>query len=541
MKYNKIINTKYFGTLVLFLSICATIFTSCETTDLDINIDPNQLSPESADKNFVLNDIQLGFANQSFNLSANSRGIMRHINMRDTYAANSVPAAMNFAWSSTYQITANRQFLERLNETSSIANHVGVAQLLEAYAFVNLVDFIGTAAYSEANNPEINAPKLDSGEEIYNDLYNKIDSAISNLSVTGQDPFEDIFYNGDLNKWIKLANTLKLRMYVQTKLVGNSSATASVNSILASGNYIKSSEDDFIFQYGSQNARPDARHPDYIANYVTGANTYMSNEFMNIMLNEKSIADPRLRYYIYRQQLEDPVNTDDNVILPCEGNPVYTLCYIGEGYWGRMHADDEGIPNDNQGRSTFGVYPAGGAFDEGINNTSTLVNAGIGGAGIYPILTSSFVNFLIAEATLPSPVGLGATGNTLSYLEAGMSDSFTKVANFAGKPMDAADLTTYYDEVTALFNAATSDEARLSIIMKELYLASFGNSIESYNGYRRTGYPNDLGGSVINQTDFPRNFLIPESELNSNDNPDLEQITRVVQIFWDTNPAGFIE
>ncbi len=536
-KYN---NLKYFS---LVIGCFFLLLTSCETTELDINVNPNALSPSQADPSLILNGIQASFTGQSYGLHASSRPLVRHVNMFDTYAANTPPGALNGAWANTYSISANKELLEQLNQTAALANHVGVAQVLEAYAFINLVDYIGTAPFSEANNPEIDAPNFDDGVDIYNAIYTRIDEAIVNLSQADQIPFEDLYYNGDTSKWIKLANTLKLRMYVQTKLTNNPNATADVNAIVASGNYISAEEDDFIARFNSNNDNPDARHPDFVLAYDTGAgNIYMSNEFMNILLNDKADEDPRMKYYIYRQTLDDPVNTPGNQILPCEGDSDYNFCYIGDAYWGRDNGDTEGIPNDGNLRSTFGVYPAGGSFDTGMNNFATIdsQNQNLGGAGIFPILTSSFVDFLLAEAVLPGVAGLGTTGSSVALLESGMRKSFAKVGGFAGVPMTATAVDTYVNEVVARYNAATSDAARLEIIIKEFYLASWGNSTEAYNAYRRTGYPN-LGGSVITNTDFPRNFLIPEQELNSNDNPNLQQITRTTKVFWDTNPADFIE
>ena len=106
--------------------------------------------------------------------------------------------------------------------------------------------------------------------------------------------------------------------------------------------------------------------------------------------------------------------------------------------------------------------------------------------------------------------------------------------------MDAADVTNYVDTVLALYDAAGSNEDKLAIVIEEFYIASFGNSVEAYNNYRRTGYP-VLGKSVITNTDFPRSYYLPSGELNSNDNPDLVQKDLTDQVFWDTNPANFID
>ena len=106
--------------------------------------------------------------------------------------------------------------------------------------------------------------------------------------------------------------------------------------------------------------------------------------------------------------------------------------------------------------------------------------------------------------------------------------------------MDAAEVTNYVDTVLALYDAAGSNEDKLEIVIEEFYIASFGNSVEAYNNYRRTGYP-VLGQSVITNTEFPRSYYLPSSEINSNDNPALVQKKLTDQVFWDTNPANFID
>jgi len=49
-----------------------------------------------------------------------------------------------------------------------------------------------------------------------------------------------------------------------------------------------------------------------------------------------------------------------------------------------------------------------------------------------------------------------------------------------------------------------------------------------------------LQDPIIAAGNFPRSFFIPESELNSNANPDLVQKSLTDKVFWDTNPDGFI-
>lgn len=527
----------------LVLSIFFIVNYSCETIDMDVNNNPNELTIASADPNYVLNQIQITFVNQHVSLSSATSRLVRQLYQFGTYAANAGVGTMDGPWTATYSITSNLDLIEEISAERNLPNHVGIGQVLEAFAYVNLVDMIGTAVYSQAVNPEFPAPELDPGQTIYDAMYEQLDEAIVNLSASGSVLPEDIFYNGDMSKWIKLANTLKLKMYLSTKLVAPN--PGAINSIVSSGNFISNITDDFQLQYGTSETNPDTRHPFFTSDYLTTAGNYQSNQFMYKLKFEKGIDDPRLPYYFYRQTLEDPLVLGESLgigadLIPCDGNDKYEYCYIGEGYWGRDHGDDEGIPNDGIYRTAFGVYPGGGAYDDGINNGPTIRTSNKGGAGIHPMIASTFVHFMLAEAALPAPVGLGVAGDSRALLEAGVRQSLQKVAGFSGVPMASEAVETYVTAVLELYDAETTDAGKLGVIMNEYHIALFGNGLEAYNNYRRTGLP-ALQGSVVSGTSFPRSFFLPNSELNSNDNPNLTQKSLTDQVFWDTNPANFIQ
>ena len=135
---------------------------------------------------------------------------------------------------------------------------------------------------------------------------------------------------------------------------------------------------------------------------------------MNLLANQYDNPDPRIRYYLYRQVSD--FSAADVVTKECvteistpswwDANEPYCLVpnINGlDGFWGRNHLDDDGIPPDQQFRTVFGVYPVGGPFDDdSFRNVSgsTAVSEGLAGAGISPILMSSYTNFMLAEAAL---------------------------------------------------------------------------------------------------------------------------------------------
>lgn len=285
------------------------LFNSCETTNLELQDNPNELTLNSADPNFVLNSIIGTFGQQHFTFSAIAEPMVRHNHLFGTYANSAGTNTMNGVWQQTYAIANNLNFLKELSEVQGIPQHVGVGQIIEAYAYVNLVDFIGTAVYSQAINPEFPEPILDDGASIYNAMYAQLDDAIANLNQENSLVFEDFFFNGDVDKWIKLANTLKLRMYVQSKLVATPAMASSLNAIIASGNFISDPADDFVVQFGTNATNPDVRHPYFQQQYAEGTNAgnvFQSNDFMNLLLNTKSSPDPRTPFYFLSPRFKYP-------------------------------------------------------------------------------------------------------------------------------------------------------------------------------------------------------------------------------------------
>jgi hypothetical protein len=444
--------------------------------------------------------------------------------------------------------------LEFINESGDIdySFHLGVAKTLQAHMLMLLVDYLGETAWSQASNPdEFPAPTLDDGASVYTAALGLLNEAEALLST---DPLTlgatDLFYGGDTSKWLKLINTIRLKAYMTT------GDTANFNAVIAGGDFIEDSEDDFQFQFGARELQPDTRHPDYASDYTpSGANIYQSNWLMELMLNNN---DPRIRYYFYRQTGAtpgadgEPANEETlacSLAVPpqhyIDGGYVY--CSVPDGYWGRSHGNDEGTPPDNFLRTAVGVYPAGGKFDDNDFDADPndptfdpIVGLGKGGrgAGIEPIILASYVDFWR---------GIMATNDAdrAAFLESGLEKSIEKVQSFGaldpnGDTSFAPNSTTvtqYIDGIVADFNAATGDDKE-NIFAEQYFVTLYGGATESYNYYRKTGYPTTvLPNWELDPGPFPRSFLYPQNEVVTN--PSLTQKqTMTQQVFWDTNPAS---
>src|SRR5579871_1042819 len=451
MNYKKII----LG-MAIFLGV-----TSCKKTFDNLLNDPNNPTPAAADVDLFLNQTELGFnlflsgspanVTPGFYSASDLGGHMSRQQYvafaggpfyRSAYQPQSFDDVWDVSYSSdaTFGVggvinTANA--LIPLAEEQKKYVQAGIARVLEAYTYGTLVDLFGDVPFSEANQGATNPnPKVDPGAQVYEGIQSMLDSAIADFQKTGAatGPANDLFYNGDPDKWITAAKTLKLKFYMQTRLVDNTAA-AKISALIDENDLINDPSQDFVFRYGSS-VSPDSRHPHFAANYTSagsGAAEFMSNYFMwmvtaqkyggNVTINSAlntTTGDPRARYYFYRQAVN--YNWANPTAVNCYAKWVAGVypawypsvpdktCYClvgassgnGRGYFGRDFGDNSGA-NPNAGfLTTYGVYPAGGAFDDnsagganGIDNTF-----GAKGAGIFPIWLSSYTSFLKAEAAL---------------------------------------------------------------------------------------------------------------------------------------------
>jgi hypothetical protein len=226
---------------------------------------------------------------------------------------------------------------------------------------------------------------------------------------------------------------------------------------------------------------------------------------MHHLTVEKGFDDPRVRYYLYRQTLTNTTNVDEqeciSQIAPPHylvGNYPYCNPAGNKGYWGRDHLDPDGIPPDGLKRTAYGVFPSGGRFDN--SSGAPVANPALGnkGAGIHPIMLAAYVDFMLAEAA----VTLGTTGTPKTLLLSGIQKHMDYVRAFAvagaeGALISAfepaatfsAKVTSYKKYVETQFDAASTNDTKMNVVGREYWLSLYGNGMESYNLYRRTGKP----------------------------------------------------
>lgn len=126
--------------------------------------------------------------------------------------------ANNLLWTSYSVPLSNIQELLRINKLNpepASANQNAIAKILSVWIYQVLTDAYGNVPFTEALRGDqlILTSKYDDSKTIYDGLISLLNEQIAALDPTfGSFRSGDIIYSGDVNKWKKLANALKLRI-----------------------------------------------------------------------------------------------------------------------------------------------------------------------------------------------------------------------------------------------------------------------------------------------------------------------------------------
>jgi hypothetical protein len=196
-------------------------------------------------------------------------------------------------------------------------NEIAICDILQVHAYYILVNTFGNVPYTQALKDSIYFPKFDDAQTVYMDLLTRLDADIAALDPNAESFGEaDIVYKGDVNLWIKYANTLKLKMGILLADVDPGKAKSLVEA--AASNAFTSSNDNALFYYyaASPNTNPvwgdivQSQRTDFVA----------ANTFIDLM---NSLNDPRRPLYFTK----DP-NGNYSGGVPGKGNSYGTFSHF---------------------------------------------------------------------------------------------------------------------------------------------------------------------------------------------------------------------
>lgn len=361
------------------------------------------------------------------------------------------------------------------SDASTATVDLAIVKIQRVLIFSRITDAYGDIPYSEAGKgflEGIRFPKYDKQSDIYADMLTTLESAAGTLGGGGASSFgsADLIYAGDAAKWEKFANSLMLRLAMRMVKVDPAGAESWANKAIAGG-VMESNADIAFTQYedspndGGPNVNPltkcfTSRHQNQVK---------ISKTFMDFM---KDRNDPRVSV----------------LCSTIDGNTDFDA-QIGQDINNPERGDANSKPNINIfGGSGVIIYDAPFFFQ-----------------------TYAEVEFMLAEAAELWGAG---DGNVEGHYNAGVRAAMGYLSMY-GHGVEIT--STQMDDYLAANPFVTGDA--LKMINEQYWVATFGNGLESFSNWRRSGFPELvpvedqalLTGGVI-----PRRFIYPGSEKLNN-------------------------
>lgn len=225
------------------------LLSSCSESFFDVNVDPN--NPADVTPALALPS---GLSGSAYVLGGYYLALGGFWSQHYAQA----PAASQWADWETYNLTEddlNRQFtllyagalndyeyVRKITAPEGNWKYYTIATLMQAYTFQVLADLYDKVPFTEALKGSANLqPHYDNGTVVYDSLLARIDNSISkdfNLSSVKTPGAEDMIFGGDITKWVKFANTLKLKMYLRYVNVDANKYKTQIVALLNENNFL---------------------------------------------------------------------------------------------------------------------------------------------------------------------------------------------------------------------------------------------------------------------------------------------------------------
>lgn len=362
-----------------------------------------------------------------------------------------------------------------------------VADIIRVMSIQRVTDAYGPIPYSKiGEDGKLEAP-YDSQQDVYNEMFEQLDEAIKTLTANRTNDFSsqaDRVYSGKVENWIKLANSLKLRMAIRISKADPALAQKKAEEAVNQEVGVMTSNSDNAFY------QPAGTNPFEVVMYeYNGGDSRIGADITSYM---NGYNDPR-RAAMFTTS-------------------TFTKSGVTNGYVGLR----------------TGINIPDGAIAHAYSNYQVKTTSKV----LW--MNAAEVAFLRAEGALRG-WSMGGTaeqfykeGVRLSFEQWGVSGADQYLADNTSTPelyKDPMGLNSYTgqtSDITIAWDNSASTEKNLERIITQKWIANFPLGLEAWSEYRRTGYPklmpvvvNNSGG-IVNSQRGARRLYYPQEERQNN-------------------------
>lgn len=422
--------------IVFILILFAAMTYSCKKYLTEVNTDPNQFSNASPAA------ILQGCFKATTDFMAKDNGErwwdLGHI----VQAGARYDLTGDNVWKPMYinVLEGIDQVKQRYGADSAYNNQVQIARIWESYAYYLLVANYGPVAQSQALSLDYQSDILyDSEDTVYTRILNTLQDAVSkiNVSHTSDKLAYDVIFDGDLTKWIKFGNTLRLEIALTCRRNLGGVADAHIKEVMANDAMTINAEGESVkvpYENVTNNRNP------YYQRYKFDNNTLPAPVMSDfVFLYFRSYKDPRLDAYFDSVPMRNRYLVSDTLLSKVDDSiriVTYPIPHFGRPESPSILATWTSLAGQ--------ISPMGGTSD---TSYSHMRGFGYGGRADpmpgnslvaadapFTLLSYAQSEFLKAEA---AQLGLGGSMSAEQFYQQGIA------ANFAHWELSGTQLTEY--------------------------------------------------------------------------------------------------
>lgn len=505
------------------------LLAGCDEELTEANKNPNGIDPTEADPNLFLPSIMQGTARRyTLRGYGHFGGVMQHMQEDGWFTGYNNYQWTPENWNHWFAYLRNNEFVLEKAQNRGFTFLEGITTTMKSLVFATMSDLWGDIPYTDAlkarDESEIIFPSFDTQEVVYKDVIEEFKRSAKLFALgdkTGSPGSSDLYFQGDIEKWHRFANSLILRYSMRVSEKLPEVAQREIETVYKSGIYIKDYSEDVKRPFYESDPWPTAE-----STSSSGSGFLRRKPCQTLVDALYKYNDPRGPLWIAPvhcrwvadYDLDKP--KDQFIRKDGEITDILSLTHkeyqaeIAQGHVFTRHYNPDllgkhldtnyyvGIPPQMPEPSIHNENPTPGQIvqNQHVSQLTSMFGARTDDRLQSLVITAQEIHFILAEAAQRG----WNVGSAEEHYYEGIKQSLEMWG--LGHQFES-----YIKQPQVKYDGS------LELILEQKWIAGFTHALESWYDYRRTGYPELEVGPGAVQPAVPVRIQYGENELQFNE------------------------